>query len=237
MYVDAHCHLYEFGAEEIGGFLAKNIVIVSVAEDAHTSARSLELRMEGRVYACVGIHPWEVEKIDREAEVSRINAYSRKADCIGEVGLDNKFVPHSFSEQKEVFEKMVEIAVARNLPLNIHAAGAWREVLEVLEKWGAEKAIFHWYTGPLDVLDRIVSRGYFITVNPSINIQQKMRKVVEHAPLDVMLTESDGPYRYRGLFLKPDLVPSTVEAISEIKGIGAEKVRDAIYRNFKEVFG
>ncbi|RLE58211.1 MAG: TatD family deoxyribonuclease [Thermoprotei archaeon] len=236
VYVDAHCHLYDFEAKDIEEFLAKNIIIVSVAEDASTSARSLELRRTGRIYACVGIHPWEVEKIDKEAEISKILAYSKKADCIGEVGLDKKFVSHLFSKQKEIFEKMVEIAVSHNLPLNIHAAGAWREVLEVLDEWKAEIAIFHWYTGPLDVLDKIVSRGYFITVNPSIKIQQKMRKIVEHVPLDVILTESDGPYNYRGLLLKPDLVPSTIEAISKIKGVSAERVRETIYNNFKRVF-
>lgn len=115
--------------------------------------------------------------------------------------------------------------------MNIHAAGAWNEVLELLRRYDIEKALIHWYTGPLNLIDEIISMNYYISINAALKIQEKHRKIVIYTPLNHILTESDGPYDYRGLKLEPLLVKDAVEWIARLKRQSIDVVKEIIYYN------
>lgn len=170
-------------------------------------------------------------------EAERVAALAGRASCIGEVGLDKKFVPQTFEKQLPVFRRMVEAAVERGLPLNIHSPGAWRDVYRVLRDYGVEKAVFHWYTGPLDLLREIVSAGYYVSVNAALKVQAKMRRVAREAPLESIVLESDGPYRYRGLELSPRMIPEAARLVAAEKGVTLEAVREAVLENTFTLYG
>lgn len=61
--------------------------------------------------------------------------------------------------------------------------------------------------------------------------------MVKQAPLDIILTESDGPYEYRGLRLEPELIPELMREIAVIKGVGFEEVVTAVYNNYLNLVG
>jgi len=208
---------------------------MAVSDDPKSSKRTLEIARKCKnVLAGVGIHPWEVGKAsddDLRAALSLV----REAHFIGEVGLDKLFVPKTFSKQVKFFEEFVERAVRYGKILSIHAAGAWSDVLEVLRSAGVKLAVIHWFTGPLHLLKVIEDSGYFIGVNPAIKIQEKSRKVVKAAPLSVLLTESDGPYRYRGMELGPELIPETVRVIAELKSVSPGVIYGAIRSNVEDL--
>ncbi|RLE91832.1 MAG: TatD family deoxyribonuclease, partial [Thermoprotei archaeon] len=180
--------------------------------------------------------PWEAHKVSDEEVARTLKLLERgEAASIGEVGLDKKFVPKTFERQLEIFRKFLKAAEELSLLVNIHAAGAWKEVLEELERHNIERAIFHWYTGPLSILEKIVEKGYMITVNPAVKIQNKMRKIVKETPLSAILTESDGPYNYRGINLTPEMIPDTVKTIAQIKGLDQNTVAEKIHQNAKKI--
>ncbi len=235
MLIDAHCHLHEFKDQEIWSF-TKDIIIAAVSDDFKSSKRTIKLAeaQPGKILAFIGVHPWELGKVSftEVKEVAELAADERVAG-IGEVGLDKKFVKNTFSKQLEVFTLFVKLARDHDLPMNVHAPEAWREVLDILRKHDIERAIIHWYTGPLELLEEIEDLGFFITVNPAISIQKKLRRVVEVAPLEVILTESDGPYKYRGMGLSPKLIPKVIEEIASLKGFPPKKVASTISDNFK----
>ncbi|RLG08810.1 MAG: TatD family deoxyribonuclease, partial [Thaumarchaeota archaeon] len=137
--------------------------------------------------------------------------------------------------QKEVFKKFCSLASEYDLPVNVHARAAWRDALEILEKFEVEKAVIHWYTGPIEFLEEIAQDGYMITINPAVKIQEKHRRVLEEAELNLILTESDGPYRYRGLDLKPELIGDLLRFISEVKKIDEEALESVIASNFRRL--
>jgi len=237
LYADAHCHLHEYSLEEAGR-LAEGHYIAAVSEDYETSLRTLEMARLGGVWPCVGLHPWEVGRLaDPLGEAERVAALAGEASCIGEVGLDRRFVPQSYGEQLPVFRVMVEAAVEMGLPLNLHSPGAWREVYTVLREYGVEKAVFHWYTGPLDLLREIVGEGYYVSVNAAAVIQEKMRRVAREAPLESIVVESDGPYSYRGLSLAPPMVREAVKVVAREKGLDVEEVRAAVLENTFRLYG
>jgi len=237
-YVDVHSHAHEYREEEIVGFMESNsIIVVGVSDDYESSLKTVRLsRMfPGRFFACVGVHPWEVKDwsaVDEARHVVEL-ALDNGVKCLGEVGLDTKFVGETIHVQREVFKVFLEAARDYNLILNLHTAGTWEEVLNLLVKYDIEIANFHWYTGPLNLLKEIYDAGYTISINPAVKIQQKHRNVVKHAPLEIMLTESDSPYEYRGLRMSPSLVADVVRVIAEIKGVDEGYVADIVWDNFR----
>ena len=239
-YVDVHSHLPEYNDADIERILTDmDIVIVSVGDDLESSIRSIEIaeKYKGKVYPCVGLHPWNVKSL-REAidEAKRIVdlALSRNVKCLGEVGLDTKFVGETIEIQREVFRVFLEAARDYKLFLNLHTAGTWEEVFNLLVRYDIAAANFHWYTGPLHLLKDIESAGYTISINPAVKIQAKHRNVVKVAPLSIMLTESDSPYKYRSLELEPRLVADTVAEIAAIKSMETNEVKKLVYENFRK---
>ena len=239
-YVDVHSHAYEYGASELRRIMSETpLVIVIVSDDYTTSLKTLEIsRSLESVSPCLGVHPWTVAELgEREAlrQARQVVDLALEAGigCIGEVGLDTKFVAESIDAQRAVFRFFLEAARDNGLRLNLHTAGTWREVYELLVRYDIGYANFHWYTGPLDLIDDIVSHGYTLSINPAVRVQRKHQAVVERAPLEAILTESDAPYNYKGVKLTPRLIPQVVAEIARIKKLDEDYVKNRIYENFR----
>lgn len=236
MYFDAHCHLHEFSEDEIEGF--KNYVIVAVSDDLDTSKKTLRLATKlENVVPCFGVHPWVVDEVAMNC-ISEVEKLVSSVDvcALGEVGLDKRFVPQTFDRQLKFFKEFVKIAVEYDVPMNIHAAGAWREVYDELLKKDVEKALIHWYTGPLDLLEELTNKGYFISINPALEVQRKHMMVAMEVKLRNVLVESDAPYEYRGLKLTPKLIPKVLEVIANVRGLRLEEMMSIVESNFRSFF-
>lgn len=227
MLVDAHTHFHEIPPDERAKYTG--MWIIAVADDLESSAETLKLEGEHLV-RCVGIHPWSVGGAS-SAHLDELEklAYRGEVECIGEVGLDRR--RKGFSKQLEFFRRQVKLAIDLGVPLNLHALDAWRDVLEVLDHYGAERALFHWYSGPTSLLPELEERGYFISVNPCVVFQRKHMKALEQASLEMLLTESDGPYVYRGVKLEPSMVRESLKAIAKVKGISLAEAEELVEEN------
>jgi len=237
-YIDAHCHLYGFSDNEIIDIFSNmKITIVAVSEDYKSSKKVVTLggRIEN-VVPCIGLHPWNVDK-NFENEIEQILSLRKHVKCFGEIGLDKRFNKDNYEYQLKAFEIFLDEASRNNFVLNLHALDAWLEVLQLLKKYDIKKAIFHWYSGPLNVLKAIEESNYYITINPSVDFQKKHMRVLEEVSLSNILTESDGPYNYRGRILHPNMIPKTIEIISKTKNVNIEEVLSIILKSFKKVFG
>lgn len=237
-YVDSHIHLNDYSEERIISLCSRDdIELIAVSEDLRSSLINLSLEKKcHNVKAAVGIHPWNANKVTVD-ELAKVIELVGSVSFVGEVGLDKRFTPSTFDLQLKIFREFVSLCSNSKKILLLHAAGAWKEVLEELTKNSVEAAVFHWYTGPLEYLRDVKDLGYFIGVNVALLKQAKMREVVKRAPIDIMLTESDGPYEYRGLRLEPDLIPSLVNEIAAIKNVSPEEVLEAIYNNYLSLLG
>ncbi|MEM4035448.1 MAG: TatD family hydrolase [Fervidicoccaceae archaeon] len=238
--VDAHTHAIEYTEEDWRKIEELSpLLIVSVGEDLESSRRSVELKEERPfVLPCVGVHPWRVSDVSlSEVKAVKELAEDLGVSCIGEVGLDTKFVPETLERQRRVFAELVELAEELGAVLNVHAAGAWREVLEFLERSEIERAVFHWYTGPIDLLERAVERGFYFSINVAARLQERHRAVAKAVPLDKILTESDGPYEYRGARLSTTMIPDLVSLLAELRGEDEATLVDAVRRNARRLFG
>lgn len=228
MYYDAHCHYYSLNKRY------DDFIIAAVSVDYETSLMTLNLKSE-KILAGVGIHPWKVhaESFDKLKKVLNL---IKKADFVGEIGLDFEYAKAKKEDQIAYLDAFLSEAVIQNKPVNLHALRAWKECFEIVTRKGVRKAIFHWYTGPEELLKDIEGAGYFITINPSVSFQTKHSKILEKAPLEIIITESDGGYEYRGKLLEPvDIIP-TLKIISNVKGVDEEELKKRIEMNFRKVF-
>ncbi len=236
-YIDMHNHGHELDEETLLKF-RDDYILVIVSDDLETSLKTLELsRKYGFIKSCIGIHPWSIGEASID-DLNRIVEIVDKEDirCLGEVGLDTRFVAKTIDKQRLFFQKFLELAREYDLLLNLHTAGTWREVFDLLVKYDIDRAYFHWYTGPLGLIDEIADKGYYIGANPAWKIQEKHRRVLEYAPLDIIVTESDAPYKYRGLEMSPELIRETIEYLADLKGLSTESIRSTIYRNYLRLY-
>ena len=236
MLVDAHCHAHAFSDMELKEF--SKIKIIAVSEDVESSGKTIDLsRRFDNIIPFIGIHPWNLESTSaRELEEVLRSLKLGEAMGIGEVGVDGR-IKKSVQKQIEVFKLFCEVSAELDLPMNIHALGAWDEVFEIILKMDVRRALFHWYTGPIRLLKDIGEAGYYISINPAVKIQPKHRRILENAELDMIITESDGPYNYRGLKLKPTMISDLMEFISSIKDVDRISLEKIIERNFERLLG
>ena len=236
MLVDAHCHAHAFSDMELKEF--SKIKIIAVSEDVESSGKTIDLsRRFDNIIPFIGIHPWNLESMSaRELEEVLRSLKLGEAMGIGEVGVDGR-IKKSVQKQIEVFKLFCEVSAELGLPMNIHALGAWDEVFEIMLKMDVRRALFHWYTGPIRLLKDIGEAGYYISINPAVKIQPKHRRILENAELDMIITESDGPYNYRGLKLKPTMISDLIEFISNIKDVDRISLEKIIERNFERLLG
>jgi TatD DNase family protein len=224
LFYDAHCHYNFIKNKKYEGYL-----IAAVSLDYGTSLETLSYK-DKNILRGIGIHPWRVH----EENLNQVLQLIMEADFIGEVGLDFRYSIAPRELQIEYFKVFLESAPEKTF--NVHALDAWEETFKILQEYNIKKAIFHWYTGPTHLLKDIQGAGYFITINPSVTFQKKHQAVAEKAEIDIILTESDGGYEYRGKLLEPIHVKEVINYLSKVKSIEEEELKKIIAKNFQKAF-
>ena len=235
--VDSHAHLDEFDDLKPVISRAKRVgvvAIVAVGASLETNMKTLSIAEEysGYVYPALGAHPWNISSKPEMVE-ENFRLMERRVDdvvAIGEVGLDF-WIRADKELQVKVFRRVAEFAKRNRKPLLIHSRGAWAEAFEIVESVGVEDAVFHWYSGPEEVLEDILNSGYYISATPAAQYSRYHIKAVEIAPLDRMLLETDCPVVYRGVKSDPSFIVKTLEAVSAIKKVPSEEVAEKTTQN------
>ncbi len=251
-YIDAHLHLadpaFEGHVEQAVEDADRNNVgyLLSNAMDFDTSIQTIVLgrHYPRKVLAAIGVHPWTATnstdyQLERFHRLVRENLDVVKA--IGEIGLDGKYTQDEAlkSRQKEVFRFFLRLAEQHELPVVVHSRQAVDEVIEVLSEFNLHKVLFHWYDGPSEKLKLIEEQGYLVSIGPALFYSRRISEIARNAPLDMILTETDAPVKYRGPFgerlTQPSFVVDVVQKLTEIKTVSLETVREAVWRNFHKL--
>jgi TatD DNase family protein len=248
--VDAHLHLadpsYSGRIEEAIADANVNHVesLLSNAVDYETSVQTIALAKQhpSKVLAAIGVHPSTATRATnyRLEEFSQlIDENASYVSAIGEIGLDGKYTndEKALERQREVFRFFLNLAETKGLPA-VHSRLAVDEVLGTLPDFHIPKVLLHWYDGPVSNLRIIKQRGYAISIGPAAAYSEAIREIARNADLDMILTETDAPVRYRGPFegrtTQPSFVVDVVRKLSEINGVDAQAVRESVWHNFEE---
>ena len=246
MLIDAHSHVdrYDLVDEHALGFaLAEiteaKILTVSNSMDLPSYQRNLEIGETcGLVVPIFGVHPWNAPEY--AGRLDELSEAIEQSPMIGEIGLDHHFVQDAaaFPAQRKVFELFLGAAKEQEKIVNLHTKGAEREVLELLDQFDLTRVIVHWYSGPLDILKELVTRGAYLTVGVEVLSSEHIQTIAQEIPSRQLLTETDNPGAPKGFigeFGTPILIQDVVRGVAEARNTTAESIERTVQANLLEL--
>ncbi len=196
------------------------------------------------IFGAIGIHPHNSMQLNDaiEKNIKDFINSNKKIVAYGEIGLDyyKNYSPHNV--QKEAFLKQILIAKAFNLPIIIHSREAKEDTLKILRDTNSTRGVIHCFSYNKEYAKRFLDLGFYLSIPGTITYGKKQDdlEVVRYIPMDRILSETDAPFLapvpHRGKRNEPSFVKYTVEAIARIKDEDIENVKNAIYKNFKDLF-
>ncbi len=239
--VDGHAHLDEINdleeslseAEKAG---VAAIVGVGMTVESNQKILSFARQYPGLVYPAIGYHPWEISPETVDRNLAFIDKHLPVCVALGEVGLDYQARVKK-PLQREVLSRLLELAFLREKPAILHCRFSHERTLALVKTSGLQRAVFHWYSGCVEILRKILDSGFSISATPALDYSRQHREAIHFAPLERILIETDSPVEYRGKSSRPADVRRTAELVAEVKGISLEEVAQKTTENALRLFG
>ncbi|PWI46016.1 TatD family hydrolase [Streptomyces sp. ICBB 8177] len=164
---------------------------------------------------------------------------------VGETGLDYfRTGEEGVEAQTYSFRRHIEIAKRYDKALVIHDRDAHDDVLRVLAEEGAPRTVvFHCYSGDAAMAKVCADAGYHMSFAGNVTFKnaQPLRDALAVAPAELLLVETDAPFLtpapYRGRPNAPYLIPLTLRAMAQVKGVDEDTLAAAVAANTARVFG
>ena len=197
------------------------------------------------VYGALGVHPSDCGTMTEEdIQWIKANAANEKIVAIGEIGLDYYWDNVERDVQKKWFVRQLEIAKETGLPVIIHSRDAAQDTLEIMkaEHKDTTGGVIHCFSYGVEMAREYLNMDYFIGVGGVLTFKngKKLKEVVEYAPMDKLVLETDCPYLapvpYRGKRNSSLYLTHVVEEMAAIKGMSVEEVIRVTAENAKRLY-
>ena len=245
--IDTHAHLSDL--DDMDGVIERArkvgiVAIIAVGTNLATCKRTMKwaCAFPEYVHPALGIHPTEWGEDDISLTIRYIKEHLINCKAVGEIGLDywNREARKSKDirkRQRKLYIDQLQIAKENDKPASVHGRGSWEDALKLARKHGPERIIFHWYSGPLEVLGEILDSGYLISATPASEFSKHHRAALAEAPLERIVIETDSPVSYHGKRAEPADILLTLRSLAELKGTSEDETASITTRNAKRFFG
>ncbi|MDY2844346.1 MAG: TatD family hydrolase [Treponema sp.] len=248
IYCDSHIHIADckFSPDFKGDFPLENYFCVSSCHSKDDFSASQGF------YRSFGIHPQAVlEDENKKKRYSEEDfdfleelANEKKIVAVGEVGLDF-FTPElkeNRSEQSEIFERQLAIALKYNLPVVLHLRKSIGEIFlysKILSK--LPSVIFHSFPGTVLEVKSLLNHkinGFFSFGKPILNGRKSSIQCVSSLPLNRILLETDAPYQTlkNESSTSPFDIKKVYSEAAKLRNIGETELSENIFENFKKAY-
>jgi TatD DNase family protein len=236
--IDAHCHLDLFDNPHAISREADRAGIKVLAMTNLPSHYELgydHVQQYKNIRLALGMHPLYAQYHNAEFPLFLKNI--SRTSYIGEVGMDFSREGIATKEiQINTFSKILEAIKGKKKILSIHSRRAEKEILHLLIERECQAAIFHWYSGPVALIDKIVEAGFYFSVNPMMISSSNGKKIIDRIPKEKILTETDGPFTENlEVILEPKDNYLTIKYLSKTWNISNKDVEILIDNNFKRL--
>ena len=130
-------------------------------------------------------------------------------------------------EQVAVLRDLLSAIRGKKKIVSVHSRRAEKELLSLLCEYQIENVIFHWYSGPVNLIPAILEQGYYFSVNEAMCLAKNGRAIIESIPRERVLTETDAPYNERCDIGK------LLNVLAGNWNIGRPEAEAAVERNFR----
>ncbi len=251
-FIDTHVHLYskQFKddletvirtAQENGVFkmLMPNIDAATIAPMnaiAHTHPTTC--------FPMIGLHPCHVkEDYETQLETMRAELETGRYIAVGEIGLDLYWEKTFWEQQKEAFAIQTKWAIAKRLPIAVHAREATKEAIEIVQSLAHPhlRGVFHCFVGTLEEAQTLVGMGFYLGIGGVSTFKNGgLDTILPSVSLENIVLETDAPYLapipFRGKRNESGYIPHIAKRIAELYQISVEEVAQVTTRNAERLF-
>lgn len=179
--------------------------------------------------------PWA--ELERQLE-------HHKTIALGEIGLDWYRGRDAERQQRDLFERQLLLARARNLPIIVHCRDADADVHEALRSVALERGgIMHCFSSGYEFAVQCLDLGFMISFAGNVTYKNALliQDAARRLPLDRILVETDAPYLapvpMRGKTNHPGFLGHTIEVLAALRGDAPQRVAEVTGANFFRFFG
>ena len=265
--IDTHTHLESFArkgtltdalirAKEAG---LESMVTIGTSPEDWSMYRELAQKNPGFIYYSVGLHPCSVDERWSEA-VAQIEGFwdcqssnDKSPVALGETGLDRFHLPKDdeaaaervFRWQRAAFAAQLEMAKRLRCPLVVHARGAFRECVEMIDASGVDwsKVVFHCFTESEADMSELMRRGGYGSFTGVLTYKSAdtVRAAAKLQGLGRFMLETDAPYLtpmpHRGKPNEPAYLKHTAEFATQVFGVPFAEISRRSTDNAKRFYG
>ena len=250
-FFDSHAHYndeqfdndrYELIEQMYKEGITKMIVAGSNVE---TSKEAIEIAEKyDHIYATAGIHPQDIENIDKDLiEIEKLSSH-KKVVAIGEIGLDYYYTKDNKADQKYAFIKQIELANKVNLPIVIHCRDAYIDTVDILKNiiLPNKRGVFHCCQLNMELIKDALNLGFNISFAGPVTFKnsKNVKECLDLIPLDRLQIETDAPYLspepLRGTRNNSINMKLTAQKIADLKEISLEELAKVTYENTLRMF-
>ena len=252
MIFETHAHYedeaFDIDREELlESFPKKGIsYVVDVGSEVGTVDKVLALAEKySFIYASVGVHPSNCAELNEEVFAwLKEKAKHPKNVAIGEIGLDYYWDTPDRAVQKIWFERQMELAKELKLPMIIHSRDAANDTYQMLKEAKADAigAIIHCFSYGVEQARQYLNMDFYLGIGGVLTFTngKKLKEVVEFAPLDRLVLETDSPYLApvpnRGKRNNSLYLTNVAQEIARIKQTDYETVIKVTEENAKKFY-
>jgi TatD DNase family protein len=224
-----------------------------IAVGGHPDGNALALRSATRwpdlVRAAVGFDRYCTDRTLDEADLIR-QLDSPGVVAVGEAGLDFLHAPETAAAQQALFQRMLDLAAERRLPIVVHCREAEALMGPLLEahaaRWSGDPlrlGVIHCFTGTVPFAQRALACGFHISFSGILTFAKadNVRDAARAVPEDRMLVETDTPYLapvpHRGKPNEPQWVELVLRELARVKQVAPEHLAAVTTANAWRLFG
>lgn len=244
MFIDTHCHIKRDNISEYvkNAMDADVKILINASEDLNSSLDNVSLSKEySNVYACVGVHPENVEEFDfnslKDFELLLSESHVK---AIGEIGLDYYYTKENKELQIKVFREFLELAQKKDLPVVIHSREATLDTISILKEYKV-KGVIHCFSGSLETAREYIKMGFSLGVGGVLTFKNsRLFEVIKEVPLEYIVLETDAPFLtpepYRKYRNESKYIPVIAESLANYKGVSVTEVMNITTQNARQIF-
>lgn len=248
---DSHAHYDDTAFDEdraalLGRMPAAGVCgVINAADSLDSAVRCVRLaETYSYFYAAAGVHPEQAATVEPDTLPAKLSPFlsHQKVVAVGEIGLDYHYEDACPREkQLAVFEKQLEIACARNLPVIVHDREAHADTLRLLTRY-RPRGVVHCFSGSVEMMREVVKLGMYIGLGGVVTFKNARQplEVAKAVPLHRLLLETDAPYMapepHRGKRCDSTMIPLCAEKIAALRGMDTEDLLHLAADNTRRLF-
>lgn len=250
---DTHAHYddprFEEDREEVLEMIRREGVglVANIGSSMESARASLELaETYDFIYAAIGVHPSDTEGLT-EGDMAWLKEHAahKKVVAIGEIGLDYHYQEPERDWQKRWFRRQLDLAREVRLPVCIHSREAAQDTLDIMRELHSEEigGVIHCFSYGWDMAKIYLDMGFYLGIGGVVTFKngKKLKEVVEKAPIEQLVLETDAPYLTpepnRGKRNDSHYLQQVAEEIARLKDMTPEEVIRITRENGKRMYG